>query len=147
MKNLIVYANKEFKIKKTEVHKVIVQLQKKMNFCVESLQVNFINSEQILEINKKYLNHHYTTDIITFNYSGDTRNFDGEIFISADDAKENAAKFNVDFNQEILRLITHGILHLAGYDDEQPENKKIMKKLENKYVTELTEAEVNYRVI
>ncbi len=147
MKNLIVYANKEFKIKKTEVHKVIVQLQKKMNFSVESLQVNFINSEQILEINKKYLNHHYTTDIITFNYSGDTRNFDGEIFISADDAKENAAKFNVDFNQEILRLITHGILHLAGYDDEQPENKKIMKKLENKYVTELTEAEVNYRVI
>lgn len=147
MKNLIVYANKEFKIKKTEVHKVIVQLQKKMNFSVESLQVNFINSEQILEINKKYLNHHYTTDIITFNYSGDTRNFDGEIFISTDDAKENAAKFNVDFNQEILRLITHGILHLAGYDDEQPENKKIMKKLENKYVTELTEAEVNYRVI
>ena len=147
MKNLSVFSLKSLSIRKTEVHRVISHLQKNLNFSIDSLLVNFINSEQILEINKKFLNHHYTTDIITFNYSGDTVNFDGEIFISADDAKENAAKFNVDFNQELLRLIIHGILHLAGYDDETPEKKKIMKKFENKFVKELSEAEVRYRVI
>lgn len=147
MKNLSVYSIKDYKIDKKEVHRVVAGLQKKMNFTVDSLIINFINSDQILEINKKFLSHTYSTDIITFNYSGDTVIFDGEIFISAEDAKENAKKFNVDFNQELLRLITHGILHLAGYDDEQPENKKIMKKLENKYVKELCDAEVKYRVL
>jgi rRNA maturation RNase YbeY len=106
-----------------------------------------VNSEEILEINKNYLKHFYTTDIITFNYSGDNKNLEGEIFISLPDAKENALKFNVDFNQELLRLITHGMLHLLGYDDEEPEKKKIMKKLENKLVNDLSNADEKYRIV
>lgn len=147
IKNLSIYSNKEIKINKKEVHRVISGLQKILNFSIDSLEINFINSDEILEINKNYLKHDYSTDIITFNYSGNNKLLDGEIFISAPDALENAEKFNVDFNQELLRLLIHGILHLEGYDDEEPEKKKVMKSLENKLVKELSEAEEKYKVV
>lgn len=147
IKNLTVFSNRKPKINKKDVHKAVSALIKILNFSIDSLQINFINSNQILEINKKYLNHHFTTDIITFNYSGSLENLEGELFISTDDAFENAKKFNVDFNSELLRLIIHGILHMIGYEDDIPVNKKRMKLLENKLVKELTEGEEKFKVL
>ena len=71
----------------------------------------------IHDINKSYLKHDYTTDIITFNYSNSLEQIDGEIFISIDDALSNSKKFKVTLSDELVRLVIHGILHLLGYDD------------------------------
>jgi rRNA maturation RNase YbeY len=102
-----------------------------LNLALRSLEINFIDSETIKEINKNFLSHDYSTDIITFNYSDVQNIIDGEIFISVDDAKENAKKFKVKFLEEIGRLVAHGILHLIGFDDTTPDQRKKMKNQEN----------------
>jgi rRNA maturation RNase YbeY len=122
------------KIKKTCIHILIALLKDEFNFAVSSLAINFISSVRIAEINNKYLNHNFSTDIITFNYSGSSNILDGEIFISTEDAVYNAKKYKVDFYTEINRLVIHGILHLIGYDDKKSSDKLLMKRIENKLV-------------
>lgn len=101
-------------------------------FKLTSLEINFINANEIVRINQEYLKHDYSTDIITFNYSEENNLIDGEIFISVEDALENAKKFKISTKEEIFRLIIHGILHLLGYDDLKKKDKNIMKRLENR---------------
>lgn len=91
----------------------------------------FCSEEKILEINRQYLNHDYFTDIITFDYS-ENNVISGDIFISPETIKTNAEDFKVDFEEEILRIIIHGILHLCGQDDKSPESKLIMTAKEDK---------------
>jgi probable rRNA maturation factor len=106
----------------------------KLSFSLQSLNINIISAGEIEKINSEYLGHNFSTDIITFNYSGENDTLDGEIFISLDDACNNAKKYKVSLDNEILRLIIHGILHLLGFDDKLPHEKKVMKAEENKYV-------------
>lgn len=120
------------KIDKLLVHKLIQKLKNYFELNISSLVINFITAAEIEKINIKYLDHHYSTDIITFNYDGKKNLIDGEIFISSIDAEHNARKYNVSFEEEIIRLLIHGILHLLGYDDKKQSQKKIMKKYENK---------------
>ena len=134
IRNLSVYTSKKIPISKTSIHNIISFLRKELNFSVESLLYNFVNADEIHRINKKYLKHDFTTDIITFNYSGKNDNLDGEIFISVDDALQNSKKFKVTLDNEILRLVIHGILHLVGYDDIKPADKRKMKLEENRLV-------------
>ena len=123
------------KIKKSKVHDLIKSLSVELNFLVSNLEINFISGEYIHAINKSYLKHDYTTDIITFNYSDSLQQIDGEIFISIDDALSNSKKFRVTLSDELVRLVIHGILHLLGYDDQNLTDKKIMKRLENKLLS------------
>ena len=134
IKNLTVNCKNNSKVEKAFVHKIISELRKELLFSVSSLQINFISSFEIKEINKKFLKHNYSTDIITFNYSGSNIELDGEMFISEDNALNNSKKYNVPFVSEITRLIVHGILHLIGYDDNTIKSKRRMKKLENQLV-------------
>lgn len=90
----------------------------------------FCTDEKILEINNKYLKHNYYTDIITFDYS-DSSTISGDIFISLDTVKSNSMDFGVSFEQEILRILIHGILHLCGQNDQTPELREEMTKKEN----------------
>jgi len=132
VKNLRIFSSyKKHKINKLVIHKLVNYLTNDLDFIVESLPINFISSDQIITINKEYLNHNYSTDIITFNYSGSKKNLDGEIFISIDDAKINAKAYNNSLKEELLRLVIHGILHLLGYDDIKKSDFKKMKELEN----------------
>ena len=91
----------------------------------------FCSEEKILEINLQYLNHDYFTDIITFDYS-EKNVISGDIFISPETLKTNAIQFNVTFEEELLRIIIHGILHLCGQDDKTPESKLQMTAKEDK---------------
>lgn len=134
MKNLHIYSAQK-KIKKSKVHDLIKSLSVELNFLVSNLEINFISGEDIHAINKSYLKHDYTTDIITFNYSDSLQQIDGEIFISIDDALSNSKKFRVTLSDELVRLVIHGILHLLGYDDQNLTDKKIMKRLENKLLS------------
>ncbi|MGA7837891.1 MAG: rRNA maturation RNase YbeY [Ignavibacteriaceae bacterium] len=132
VKKLRIFSSyKKYKINKLVIHKLVNVLTNDLDFIVESLPINFISSDQIITINKEYLNHNYSTDIITFNYSGSKKNLDGEIFISIDDAKVNAKAYNNSLKEELLRLVIHGILHLLGYDDIKKSDFKKMKELEN----------------
>jgi probable rRNA maturation factor len=130
IKNLYVSSSTK-KINKTRIHKLVGLLREDLEFSVESLFINFITSEEIYSINKEFLNHDRSTDIITFNYSGSNFKLDGEIFISINDAKIFARKYNVSLSKEFTRLIIHGILHLNGYDDIKNNDREKMKRIEN----------------
>ncbi len=131
MKNLRIYSITK-DIKKIKIHDLVKSLSTQLDFNMSNLEINFISSEDIQLINKTYLNHHYTTDIITFNYSDVVKQIDGEIFISIEDALTNSKKFKVTLSDELVRLVIHGVLHLLGYNDHTISDKKIMKQLENK---------------
>jgi rRNA maturation RNase YbeY len=130
VKNLHIHLSGIATIKKRGVHLIVSYLKKELNFNIFSVSVNFINSKEIMEINSDYLEHHCSTDIITFNYSGDNKDLDGELFISLEDAGNNAVIFGVKFEEEIKRLIIHGFLHLLGYDDKNVKDKKRMFDLQ-----------------
>ena len=134
VKNLSVYCNKKYGIDKKSIHSLIKELKTILNFEIRIFEINFITSEDIININTQYLGHKNSTDIITFNYSGENNNFDGEIYISLEDALENSKKFKVSFDNEIIRLVIHGVLHMLGYDDIKATDKKKMKVLENSLV-------------
>ena len=131
-KNLTIFSERNCGFRKKEIHNLVQKLKEELEFSISSLQINFVSSDTILNLNKKYLEHNFTTDIITFNYSGENNNLDGEIFISVVDAEKNALKFKVDCRTEILRLVIHGILHLLGYNDDRTANRRIMKIMEDK---------------
>jgi probable rRNA maturation factor len=130
IKNLYVSSSTK-RINKSRIHKLIGLLREDLEFSVESLYINFITAKEIHNINKEFLKHDRPTDIITFNYSGNHSEIDGEIFISTGDAKINAKKYNVSLSKEFKRLIIHGILHLKGYDDISSSDRVKMKRIEN----------------
>ena len=90
----------------------------------------FCDDNHILEVNREYLGHDYYTDIITFDYDeGDTLN--GDLVISLDTVRTNAEKFHKDYNEELHRVIIHGILHLCGLNDKGPGERELMEAAEN----------------
>lgn len=96
----------------------------------------FCNNERILEVNQQYLNHDYYTDIITFDYS-EGKKISGDIFISIETVKSNADEFGVSFEEELNRIIIHGILHLCGNDDKTPALRMEMTNKENRALLQL----------
>lgn len=98
------------------------------------IAIIFCSDNYILDVNLKYLHHDYFTDIITFDYcEGDK--LSGDLFISIDSVKENASFYGTEFEDELNRVIVHGILHLVGYDDHSPEDKKTMRAKEDYYLS------------
>ena len=95
----------------------------------------FCNDEQLLKLNKDFLNHDTLTDIITFDYTLGNE-IHGEIYISTDRVEENAEEFEVSFMNELSRVMVHGILHLCGYKDKSEEEKNQMRNKENHYMAE-----------
>ena len=133
VKNLQVHSE-DPKINKRAVHSLISLLKLEFGLSISFLSISFISSKELRVINKKYLNHNYDTDIITFNYSKKVSEIDGEILISFEVAGINAKNYKVKYNKEISRLIIHGVLHLLNYDDNNKKNKTIMKQMENELI-------------
>ena len=98
----------------------------------------FCNDEKILEVNRQYLQHDYYTDIITFDYSDDALltgkkdTIAGDLFISLDTVRTNAEQQGTTYDEELHRVIIHGILHLCGINDKGPGEREIMEREENK---------------
>ncbi len=91
----------------------------------------FVSDDRILEVNREYLGHDYYTDIITFDYcEGDT--LSGDLVISLDTVRSNAALFGKEYDEELHRVIIHGILHLCGINDKGPGEREIMEQAEDK---------------
>jgi rRNA maturation RNase YbeY len=89
----------------------------------------FCDDDYLHEINVQYLNHDDLTDIISFDYSVGNE-LHGDIFISVERVKENAADFNVSFDEELLRVMAHGVLHYSGYKDKSDEDEVVMRNKE-----------------
>ena len=97
----------------------------------------FCNDEYLKKINVKHLKHDYYTDIITFDYSKDNE-ISGDLFISIDRVKENAKTNNVEFMNELCRVIIHGVLHLCGFNDKTTEEKIEIRQKENFFLSLLS---------
>ena len=131
------YSGINFKLKKsTLLKKWIKAVSEEKKKIPADLSYVFMSDEDLLKINIQFLKHNTYTDIITFDYS-EGNNISGEIFISIDRIKENAVKMKVDFEEELHRVIIHGILHLCGYKDKTKIDAEIMRKEEEKALRKL----------
>jgi probable rRNA maturation factor len=138
MSILFNYHNVKFDIKNKRIlRKWINAAIKNENKECGSINYIFTNDSFLLELNIKYLSHNYFTDIITFNYSED-HFLSGDIYISLETVKSNSIKYGCSFEEELRRVIIHGVLHLIGYDDLSQNEKRIMREKENYYLFDLT---------
>jgi probable rRNA maturation factor len=103
----------------------------------KSVSYIFCTDEFLLKLNQQYLNHNTLTDILTFTLSETSLPIISEIYISIERVKENAEKLKVIFDNELFRVMIHGILHLCGYNDHSVLEKKEMREKEDFYLTQL----------
>lgn len=101
---------------------------------IGEISVIFCSDAYIISVNQRYLQHDYYTDIITFDYCEEDR-LSGDLFISIDTVRENSSEYGTEFEDELNRVIVHGILHLIGYDDHTPEDVAEMRKKEDYYLS------------
>jgi len=113
---------------------LIRTLFEEQHTTLEKLSYIFCTDEYLLELNSKYLNHTTLTDVITFPLSEVDAPVIAEIYISIDRIKENAKKFNTQYQTELLRVMIHGALHLCGYGDKKASEKSKMREQENYYL-------------
>lgn len=119
------------KIGKRDTTRWIKAVAATHNRKVGEIGYMFVDDEKILEVNNEYLGHDYYTDIITFDYcEGNVLN--GDIVISLDTVRTNAEKFGKTYEDELFRVIIHGVLHLCGINDKGPGEREIMEENENK---------------
>ena len=100
---------------------------------IGDISIIFCSDNYILDVNIKYLQHDYFTDIITFDYC-EGQKLSGDLFISIDSVRENARFYGTEFEDELNRVIVHGVLHLIGYDDHTEADQKTMRSKEDYYL-------------
>ncbi len=110
--------------------KMVIKIEEKS--CGD-ISFIFCTDEYLLNVNRQYLNHDYYTDIITFDYV-DNNVISGDIFISLDRVAENSGIYNSGFNNELSRILVHGVLHLLGYKDKLKRDKLLMTQKEDHYL-------------
>lgn len=101
-----------------------------------TITIVLCSDDQLLEVNRQFLQHDYYTDIITFQYA-DNQQVSGDLMISLDRVIENAKTFKVSTEKELHRVMIHGVLHLCGYKDKRKTDKELMTKKENTYLRKL----------
>jgi len=123
----------DFSLSNTEKYtSVLDQIISDYKKSYTRIQYVFCSDAYLLELNKTHLQHDYYTDILTFPYGEDE--IESDIFISIDRVKENAKSFGVSFENELSRVIVHGVLHLVGLNDQNKKDKERMRGEENRYI-------------
>jgi rRNA maturation RNase YbeY len=120
-----------FKLKnKAKLKLWVKSVVEKEKHTLGTINYVFCDDSELLEINLKHLNHNTFTDIITFDYTKGLK-INSDIFISINRVEENAKKFKVSFEEELHRVMIHGVLHLCGYKDKSKSDTELMRKKEN----------------
>ena len=135
----IIFFNEDVPLPKLKKRKLISWIKNVIQsegMKVGEISFIFCSDNYLLEVNKKYLEHDYYTDIITFDYVEENV-IQGDIFISVDRVKENSVTFKTRFEDEIHRILVHGILHLLGYKDKLKKDKSLMTSKEDLYLNVL----------
>ncbi len=125
-----------FLYSKKKIEKIILKVFSELAYSNINLSRIFTSRDFLSKMKEKYFNVEQYTDVIAFNFSEEKEVFEGEIYISVKDVKENAKLFAQSFDNEFKRVIIHGALHLIGYNDIENKDKLIMKNMENKYLEE-----------
>lgn len=128
----------ELPVKKSVLERLLqlVETEEKVTFSL--VEVVYVDEENIIEINKEYLDRDYVTDIISFNYEDEPGNsIEGTLYCCAPRIAEQSGEMETDAEQEFYRIFIHGLLHLVGYEDSTTEEKEAMTKLENHYLEHL----------
>ena len=129
------FEDTDFKLKnKTKIKKWLKLVAESEVFSLGALSVIFCSDNYILDINQRFLQHDYFTDIITFDYS-EGEKISGDLYISVDSVRENSIEYETEFEEELHRVIVHGVLHLIGYDDHTDEDIRTMRSKENYYLS------------
>ncbi len=127
------YDEIDFALENDENHiNWLIEIANSHSSSIGQLNYIFCSDEKILEINKAYLDHDYYTDIISFPY--EIKPISGDIYISIDRVKENAEALKLKFEEELLRVMSHGLLHFLGFDDHSDEDIVAMRDAENKAI-------------
>ena len=126
------------RINQAKIKEWLEAVARSHNKSVGTLTYIFCDDEYILATNKQFLQHDYYTDIITFDYCN-SRRISGDMVISLDTVASNAQMLEVDYHQELLRVIVHGVLHLCGINDKGPGEREIMEQHENEALAILPE--------
>ena len=119
---------------RTELKTFINKQCLKEGVHIETLQYVFCSDAFLLDINKRFLNHNFYTDIISFDLSEQNGSLIGDVYISIDRVKENAKTEGNLYTHELLRVIFHGALHFCGYKDKKPADQKTMRSMEDKWL-------------
>lgn len=137
MSTHIYYSDIKFKIGRTrELKSIFESIVLEEGKIYGDVSFVITSDENVLIINKEFLNHDFYTDVITFDYcENDVVN--GEIYISIDTVRKNSEIYNVRLLNEVFRVMIHGVLHLCGYDDKTDEQKIIMRQNEDKWLARL----------
>lgn len=131
---MISFENEDVELKlknKLILKKWIKQVAESYGYKTGDLTYIFCSDDRILEVNRQYLQHDYYTDIITFDYDEDGV-VSGDMFISVDTVRTNAEQYAPSFDDEMHRVIIHGVLHLCGLKDKAPDDEKRMRAAEEK---------------
>jgi rRNA maturation RNase YbeY len=116
--------------KRKDLRQLLNETAHNEGYEIQNITYIFMSDDALLEINQQHLQHEDYTDIITFDLSDIEASVDGEIYVSIDRIKENATNFNCTIEQEIVRVLSHGLLHLLGYKDKSEQETLQMRKKE-----------------
>ena len=120
--------------KKTKLKSFIEQIFKKEKKALDGIAYIFCSDDMLLQMNRDFLQHDYFTDIITFGLSDKNQPIEAEIYISIDRVKDNAQQLGITYQNEMLRVIFHGALHLCGYKDKKKSETLLMRQKEDQYL-------------
>ncbi|MDR3350394.1 MAG: rRNA maturation RNase YbeY [Prevotellaceae bacterium] len=122
-------------LRRRRVKKWLTALAEAENRRVGEVSIIFCSDEELLALNRRYLQHDYFTDVLTFDYSDGNR-LSGDIFISCDTVRANARDYSQPFDGELRRVMAHGLLHLCGYRDATVSQQRAMRAKENHYLAQ-----------
>ena len=126
--------NTDFRLSNKEVFsRWLISVAKVEGYLIDTLVFLFIDDNEILEMNKKFLKHDYYTDVITFGELEDKK-ISGDIAISIERVLDNSKTYGVEFEDELKRVMVHGLLHIMGYNDKASNDKSVMSQKEKKAI-------------
>ena len=126
--------NTDFRLANKDVFsRWLISVANDEGFLIHTLVFLFVDDNEILEMNKKFLKHDYYTDVITFGDLKDKK-ISGDIAISIERVLENSKTYGLEFEDELIRVMAHGLLHIMGYNDKTSSDKSVMSQKENKAI-------------